>query len=135
MVGCANFVVVVADSSKIGREEFVSFAAIDRVDVLVTDSEIDGGDQGRHRRRSGSHRRGRTHMIVTVTPNPDIDRTVALPGELVRGAVHRATAVSSEPGGKGVNVARALTSPVSTPSLCSRPVRPIHSWPPCARNG
>ena len=40
MVECANFVVVVADSSKIGREEFVSFAAIDRVDVLVTDSEI-----------------------------------------------------------------------------------------------
>ena len=48
-------------------------------------------------------------MIVTVTPNPSIDRTVALPGELVRGAVHRATAVSVEPGGKGVNVARALT--------------------------
>jgi 1-phosphofructokinase len=48
-------------------------------------------------------------MIVTVTPNPSIDRTVALPGELVRGAVHRGTSVSSEPGGKGVNVARALT--------------------------
>lgn len=48
-------------------------------------------------------------MIVTVTPNPSIDRTVSLPGELVRGAVHRADAVSSEPGGKGVNVARALT--------------------------
>lgn len=48
-------------------------------------------------------------MIVTVTPNPSIDRTVALPGELVRGAVHRVTAVSSEPGGKGVNVTRALT--------------------------
>ena len=47
MVGCANFVVVVADSSKIGREEFVSFAAIDRVDVLVTDSEISGGDRTR----------------------------------------------------------------------------------------
>lgn len=48
-------------------------------------------------------------MIVTVTPNPSIDRTVTLPGELVRGAVHRVTAVSSEPGGKGVNVTRALT--------------------------
>ena len=44
MVGCANFVVVVADSSKIGREEFVSFAPIDRVDVLVTDSEISATD-------------------------------------------------------------------------------------------
>lgn len=48
-------------------------------------------------------------MIVTVTPNPSVDRTVTLPGELVRGAVHRVTSVSSEPGGKGVNVARALT--------------------------
>lgn len=48
-------------------------------------------------------------MIVTVTPNPSIDRTVTLPGELVRGAVHRVTSVSDEPGGKGVNVARALT--------------------------
>lgn len=47
-------------------------------------------------------------MIVTVTPNPSIDRTVTLPVELVRGAVHRVSSVSSEPGGKGVNVARAL---------------------------
>ena len=45
MVECANFVVVVADSSKIGREEFVSFAPIDRVDVLVTDSEITPEDR------------------------------------------------------------------------------------------
>ena len=48
-------------------------------------------------------------MIVTVTPNPSIDRTVTLSGELVRGGVHRVTSVTSEPGGKGVNVARALT--------------------------
>ncbi len=48
-------------------------------------------------------------MIVTVTPNPGIDRTVTLGSKLVRGAVHRAQSVSSEPGGKGVNVARALT--------------------------
>ena len=48
-------------------------------------------------------------MIVTVTPNPSIDRTVTLPGALVRGAVHRVGKVTVEPGGKGVNVARALT--------------------------
>ncbi|OYN74585.1 1-phosphofructokinase, partial [Mycolicibacterium sphagni] len=47
-------------------------------------------------------------MIVTVTPNPSIDRTVTLPGRLVRGAVHRVQSVTTEPGGKGVNVARAL---------------------------
>jgi 1-phosphofructokinase len=48
-------------------------------------------------------------MIVTVTPNPSIDRTVTLGGPLTRGAVHRVSSVTSEPGGKGVNVARALT--------------------------
>jgi 1-phosphofructokinase len=48
-------------------------------------------------------------MIVTVTPNPSIDRTVALTGPLTRGAVHRVSSVTTEPGGKGVNVARALT--------------------------
>ena len=48
-------------------------------------------------------------MIVTVTPNPSIDRTVSLGTPLTRGAVHRVNAVTTEPGGKGVNVARALT--------------------------
>ena len=43
MVGCANFVVVLADSSKMGQEEFVSFAPIRAVDVLVTDAEISPG--------------------------------------------------------------------------------------------
>lgn len=45
MVRCANYVVVVADSSKVGREEFVSFAPIDKVDALVTDSEISESDR------------------------------------------------------------------------------------------
>ncbi len=48
-------------------------------------------------------------MIVTVTPNPSIDRTVTLPSPLTRGAVHRVTSVTSQAGGKGVNVARALS--------------------------
>lgn len=48
-------------------------------------------------------------MIITVTPNPSIDRTAALSTPLIRGEVHRTGAVTTEPGGKGVNVARALT--------------------------
>ena len=48
-------------------------------------------------------------MIITVTPNPSIDRTVTLTAPLTRGAVHRVSTVTTEPGGKGVNVARALT--------------------------
>jgi 1-phosphofructokinase len=48
-------------------------------------------------------------VIVTVTPNPSIDRTVTLTAPLTRGAVHRVSSVTTEPGGKGVNVARALT--------------------------
>lgn len=48
-------------------------------------------------------------MIVTVTPNPSLDRTVTLPTALTRGAVQRVDSVTVEPGGKGINVARALT--------------------------
>ncbi len=48
-------------------------------------------------------------MIVTVTPNPSLDRTIEIPS-LRRGAVHRASAVRVDPGGKGVNVARVLAS-------------------------
>ena len=49
-------------------------------------------------------------MIVTLTPNPSLDRTVSLPGPLVRGGVNRLGGVVVEPGGKGVNVARVLVS-------------------------
>jgi DeoR family fructose operon transcriptional repressor len=47
MVGAAGYVVVVADSSKVGREDLMSFAPIDRVDALVTDSEIAEADRAR----------------------------------------------------------------------------------------
>lgn len=48
-------------------------------------------------------------MIVTLTPNPSLDRTIAL-DELRRGGVHRALSLREDPGGKGVNVSRALTA-------------------------
>ena len=46
-------------------------------------------------------------MIVTLTLNPSLDRTVDVPF-LERGSVIRALAGHVDPGGKGVNVARAL---------------------------
>jgi 1-phosphofructokinase len=49
-------------------------------------------------------------MIVTLTANPSLDRTVALPGPLQRGQVQRALTTTSDPGGKGVNVARVVTA-------------------------
>jgi DeoR family fructose operon transcriptional repressor len=45
MVRSANYVVVVADSSKVGREDLMSFAPIDKVDVLITDSEVSASDR------------------------------------------------------------------------------------------
>ena len=48
--------------------------------------------------------------IVTVTPNPSLDRTIELSGELQRGAVQRATRSTAEPGGKGVNVSRVVVA-------------------------
>ncbi|HLN78719.1 MAG TPA: 1-phosphofructokinase family hexose kinase [Nocardioidaceae bacterium] len=49
-------------------------------------------------------------MIVTLTPNPSVDRTVSLASPLVRGAVLRAESVTSQSGGKGVNISRAAVS-------------------------
>ena len=49
-------------------------------------------------------------MIVTLTANPSLDRTVSLPGPLARGHVQRALTTHDDPGGKGVNVARVVTS-------------------------
>ena len=47
-------------------------------------------------------------MIVTLTANPSLDRTIELAGPLARGGVQRAFATHEQPGGKGVNVSRAL---------------------------
>lgn len=46
-------------------------------------------------------------MIVTVTPNPSIDRTITVE-DLRLGEVNRASSSRIDPGGKGVNVSRAL---------------------------
>ncbi|NUP44394.1 MAG: 1-phosphofructokinase, partial [Streptomyces sp.] len=48
-------------------------------------------------------------MILTVTPNPSLDRTYEIPA-LERGAVLRAAADRVDPGGKGVNVSRAVAA-------------------------
>ncbi|MBO3143546.1 1-phosphofructokinase family hexose kinase [Dermatophilus congolensis] len=47
-------------------------------------------------------------MIVTLTTNPSVDRSAHLRSGLERGLMHRLGDVVIEPGGKGVNVARAL---------------------------
>jgi 1-phosphofructokinase len=48
--------------------------------------------------------------VVTLTANPSLDRTLVLPGALQRGEVARLAGAATEPGGKGVNVARALAA-------------------------
>ncbi|WP_217177687.1 1-phosphofructokinase [Streptomyces sp. AC495_CC817] len=48
-------------------------------------------------------------MILTVTPNPSLDRTYEVPS-LARGEVIRATGERMDPGGKGVNVSRAVAA-------------------------
>ncbi|MGQ4437102.1 1-phosphofructokinase [Streptomyces sp. SAS_260] len=48
-------------------------------------------------------------MILTVTPNPSLDRTYEVPS-LDRGEVIRATGERMDPGGKGVNVSRAVSA-------------------------
>lgn len=49
-------------------------------------------------------------MIVTLTANPSSDRTITLTSPLERGAVLRAASVTSQAGGKGVNISRAAVA-------------------------
>jgi 1-phosphofructokinase family hexose kinase len=46
-------------------------------------------------------------MILTVTPNPSIDREILIPGFRL-GAIHRPQRVVALAGGKGLNVARTI---------------------------
>jgi 1-phosphofructokinase len=51
-----------------------------------------------------------TARVVTLTANPSLDRTLSLPGPLHEGGVARLLGAATEPGGKGVNVARAIAA-------------------------
>ncbi|TIC88724.1 1-phosphofructokinase family hexose kinase [Nocardioides sp. GY 10113] len=62
-------------------------------------------------------------MILTLTPNPSIDRTVSLDAPLCRGQVQRVTAVTAQAGGKGVNISRAAAV-AGIPSVAVVPAEP-----------
>lgn len=64
-------------------------------------------------------------MIVTLTPNPSVDVTFAVPS-LVVGEVNRVTSRHRDPAGKGINVTRAL---------CRNGGRSIAVFPADVENG
>lgn len=49
-------------------------------------------------------------MIVTLTANPSLDRTMTLPEALRPGEVQAATSAREDAGGKGINVARVISA-------------------------
>ncbi|GAA4695025.1 1-phosphofructokinase family hexose kinase [Nocardioides nanhaiensis] len=59
-------------------------------------------------------------MIITLTANPSIDRTVVLTEPLERGAVHRLASVGTQAAGKGVNISRAAVA-AGEPTLAVLP--------------
>jgi 1-phosphofructokinase len=59
-------------------------------------------------------------MILTLTANPSVDRSVVLDAPLVRHAVLRATGELEQPGGKGVNISRAAVA-AGIPTLAVLP--------------
>ncbi|MEE1621598.1 1-phosphofructokinase family hexose kinase [Zafaria sp. Z1313] len=62
-------------------------------------------------------------MIITLTANPSLDRTVELSGPLQRGGVQRAGSASAQAAGKGVNVSTALAA-AGVPTLAVLPGDP-----------
>ncbi|MBF4560676.1 1-phosphofructokinase [Microbacterium sp. VKM Ac-2870] len=67
-------------------------------------------------------------MIVTLTANPSLDRTVTLSEALRIGEVQAATAVREDAGGKGINVTRVLAGS----DVPSRAVLPLDADDPFA---
>lgn len=67
-------------------------------------------------------------MIVTLTANPSLDRTVTLAGALRVGEVQSALAVREDAGGKGINVTRVLVGS----DVASRAVLPLGADDPFA---
>ncbi len=62
-------------------------------------------------------------MILTVTANPSVDRTIELTGPLERGEVQRVQVVRDQPGGKGINVSRVIAG-AGLETLAVLPARP-----------
>ena len=47
-------------------------------------------------------------MIITITLNPALDRTIRIEQSLIPMRLNRAIGSMVEPGGKGINVSRAI---------------------------
>ena len=47
MIGIANEVILLADSSKFKKKSFAFISSIDKIDVVVTDDKIDADDHKR----------------------------------------------------------------------------------------
>ena len=104
LVANARRTVVLTDHSKIGRVEFAHVVPLTAVDTVITDS----GRRARARRGARGRRPpGGDRMIVTLTPNPSLDRALEL-DRLEVGEVNRADRAHVHPGGKGINVSRVL---------------------------
>jgi hypothetical protein len=105
MTEAARRRIALVDEAKLGEELLWSFGTTADIDVLITDAPL---RPPRHH-RPPTRRNGRDpHVIITVTPNPSIDRTQRLPGPLDVGGVNRVVSGTDQAGGKGVNVATVV---------------------------
>ena len=60
-------------------------------------------------------------MIVTLTANPSLDRTITLEAPLRPGQVQTATDVREDAGGKGINVSRVVAA-AGVPTIAVLPL-------------
>ncbi len=102
MVERARRVVLVADASKLGDRSFVSFAALDEVDLLVTDAAHPGRSLRHSRTPTWLSRRSAPDCPVTY--NPAVDQTIQSSSRWLPSVSCGPTKRSSTPAG-GINAA------------------------------
>ncbi len=107
--------VLLCDSAKFGQESLVRFAGFS-VTPLITDRRPEGA----LRQALEACVKIRVTVIITLTANPSLDRTIELGAPLATVPCSVLSVPAWDPGDQGVNISRAPTGSIADPRHCAR---------------